>query len=91
LGAAGEQLAVNWLADKGFVLLHRNWRHSYYKVDIIASLKNTLHFIEVKTRSHTKFGEPEERGDKKKIIRLMRAAEEFQYNFKQPLTARRGV
>jgi putative endonuclease len=81
LSAAGERLAVNWLAGKGFVLLHRNWRHSYYEVDIKAALKNTLHFIEVKTRRNTKFGEPEERVDQKKFIRLMKAAEEYQYKY----------
>ncbi|MEO5593102.1 MAG: YraN family protein [Chitinophagaceae bacterium] len=83
LGAGGEALAAKWLEDKGFTLLHLNWRHSYYEVDIIASMENVLHFIEVKTRRNKKFGEPEESVDKKKIINLMKAGEEFQYQYPQ--------
>jgi putative endonuclease len=81
LGTEGEALAVQWLQERGFMLLHRNWRHSYYEVDIIASRETVLHFIEVKTRRSKKFGEPEESVDKKKIINLMKAGAEFQYQF----------
>ena len=79
LGADGEILAAKWLTDRGYTLLHRNWRHSYYEVDIIASAKNILHFIEVKTRSNKKFGEPEESVDNKKINNLMKAGAEYQF------------
>ena len=83
LGTEGEALAVKWLADRGFTVLHQNWRHSYYEVDVIAALGNVLHFIEVKTRRNKKFGEPEESVDNKKIANLMKAGEEFQYQFPQ--------
>ncbi len=83
LGTEGEALAAKWLQAKGFVLLHQNWRHSYYEVDIIASLNNVLHFIEVKTRRSNKFGEPEESVDDKKIRNLMSASEEYQEQFPQ--------
>lgn len=83
LGAGGEALAVKWLSEKGFVILHKNWRHSYYEVDIIASLENVLHFVEVKTRRNKKFGEPEESVDNKKIMNLLKAGEAFQYQFPQ--------
>jgi putative endonuclease len=81
LGTEGEALAVKWLLDKGFTLLHQNWRHSYYEVDIIAAMGNVLHFIEVKTRRNKKFGEPEESVDNKKILNLMKAGEEYQYQY----------
>ena len=83
LGTEGEAMAVKWLVDKGFILLHQNWRYSYYEVDIIAALDNVLHFIEVKTRRNKKFGEPEESVDDKKIANLMNAGEEFQYQYPQ--------
>ena len=83
LGTEGELLAAKWLVDKGFVLLHQNWRHSYYEVDIIASFNNVLHFIEVKTRRNKKFGEPEESVNEKKVINLMKAGEEYQYQHPQ--------
>lgn len=83
LGTEGEAIAVKWLTEKGFTLLHQNWRHSRYEVDIIAVINNVLHFIEVKTRRNKKFGEPEESVDAKKIMNLMKASEEFQYQFPQ--------
>ena len=83
LGIEGEALAVQWLLNRDFVILHQNWRHSYYEVDIIAAKDSVLHFIEVKTRRNKKFGEPEESVDKKKMANLMKACAEFQYQFPQ--------
>ena len=76
-GIIGEQKAAEWLAKKGFQILHRNWRFSHWEVDIIASLENTLHFIEIKTRRTQKFGHPEEDVTKKKIENLINASEEY--------------
>ena len=76
-GLLGEQMAARYLTEKGFTILHQNWRHSHWEVDIIASLKNTLHFIEVKTRRTQKFGYPEEDVSKKKMENLINASEEY--------------
>jgi putative endonuclease len=83
LGVNGETLAATWLQQKGFSILHRNWRYSYYEVDIIAVKDDVLHFIEIKTRTNTTFGEPEESVDKKKIRNLMTAGEAYQYEYPQ--------
>ncbi|MEO5683015.1 MAG: YraN family protein [Chitinophagaceae bacterium] len=83
LGKEGERMAVQWLQEKGFVLLHQNWRHSYYEVDIIATMGTRLHFIEVKTRRNKNYGEPEESVDHKKIMNLMKAGGEFQHQYPQ--------
>lgn len=78
-GLLGEKMAVEYLAARGFEILHQNWRHSHWEVDVIASLNNVLHFIEIKTRRSRKFGFPEEQVTKKKMINLMNASEEFLY------------
>ena len=76
-GKLGEQFAEDFLIRKGYTILYRNWRHSHYEIDIVA-LKNDLpHFVEVKTRSSKRFGEPEESVNKKKIRSLLQAADEF--------------
>jgi putative endonuclease len=76
-GKLGEQLAEDFLINKGYTILHRNWRYSHFEIDIVA-LKNDLpHFVEVKTRSSKQFGEPEESVNKKKIRSLLQAADEF--------------
>jgi putative endonuclease len=60
IGKLGEDVAVQLLADAGYLILERNWRFSKAEVDIIAKDRSTLVFIEVKSRSYTYFGEPEE-------------------------------
>lgn len=82
-GMEGEELAAGYLVDKGYVILHRNWRHRRLEVDIIAVAGGILHFIEVKTRKSAKFGLPEENVDKKKIKHLIDASAEFLHIYPQ--------
>ena len=78
-GRTGEAMAAKHLAEKGFVILHQNWRHSHWEVDIIASKDNILHFVEVKARRTKNFGHPEEAVTKKKVQNLINASEEYLY------------
>lgn len=76
-GNLGEQMAEKYLLDKGYAILHRNWRYKNWEMDLIAEKNNKLHFIEVKTRRTTTFGYPEDGVSKKKVRNLMGAAEEY--------------
>ena len=76
-GKQGEILAAAYFIEKGYDILHRNWKHRNWEVDLIASRNGLLHFIEVKTRTSLKYGYPEESIDKKKIRDLINASEEF--------------
>jgi putative endonuclease len=80
-GNKGEAMAVKYFQQQGYAILHQNWRHSHWEVDIIASKENVLHFIEVKTRRTKKFGHPEEAVSKKKIQNLINASEEYLFQF----------
>ena len=80
LGKEGEAMAVNWLIARGYEILHRNWRHSHFEIDIIGLKNGTLHIIEIKTRKGNSFGYPEESVTKKKFKHLQRAADEFLYH-----------
>ncbi|HPG12342.1 MAG TPA: YraN family protein [Chitinophagaceae bacterium] len=82
LGKKGEELAAAWLAEKGYTILHQNWRHSYHEIDIIASKGKFLHFIEVKTLKENSLGNPEDSVTKKKFSYLKNAADE--YLFRNP-------
>lgn len=77
LGKDGEEKAAQWLVTKGYTLLHRNWRHSYHEIDIIATKGKFLHFIEVKARKASSLGNPEDSVTKKKFKNLQKAANEF--------------
>lgn len=76
-GKKGEALAAIWFEEKGYTILHTNWRHKNLEVDIIATNNNTLHFIEVKAVTTLKFGHPEDKVSEKKIRNLINASEEF--------------
>ena len=78
-GREGEILAAIYFEQNGYSILHKNWRHKNWEVDIIASKNNRLHIIEVKTRTSTLFGHPEENMTNTKMQYLINAAEEYMY------------
>ncbi|MEO8769047.1 MAG: YraN family protein [Ferruginibacter sp.] len=82
-GKLGEQLAVDYFSNLGYEIMYQNWRHRHWEVDIIASKKNMLHFIEVKCRSSAQYGFPEEAVSLKKIKHLIDASAEFLFQFPQ--------
>ena len=55
-GKLGEKLAMDYLISKGYSILETNYRNKIGEIDIIAMYKNILVFVEVKTRTSTKFG-----------------------------------
>lgn len=82
-GKKGETLAAIWFEEKGYTILHKNWRHKNLEVDIIAINKHILHFIEVKTVTTLKFGRPEDKVSEKKILNLINASEEYLFQHPQ--------
>ena len=78
-GELGEKMALAYFKEKGYAILHQNWRYSHWEIDLIASYNEVIHFIEVKTRRTKTFGYPEDDVTKKKIENLINAAEEYVY------------
>lgn len=77
LGKKGEQLAVDFLEQKGYLIIERNYRFDKAEVDIIAQQKDILAIIEVKTRSTTDFGNPQDFVKPKQIKNLVKAVDEY--------------
>ena len=77
IGKKGEQLAVDFLIKNGYEIIERNYRFDKAEVDIIAQIKDTLAIIEVKTRSTTNFGNPQDFVKPKQIHRLVKAVDEY--------------
>lgn len=77
LGKKGEQLAVDFLMDKGYDIIERNYRFDKAEVDIIAQQKEVLAIVEVKTRSTTDFGNPQDFVKPKQIKNLVKAVDEY--------------
>jgi len=77
LGKQGEQLAVEFLKKKGYEIVETNWTFQKAEVDIMAQKENILAIIEVKTRSTTDFGLPQDFVKTKKIQLLVKAVNEY--------------
>ena len=76
-GRAGESRSAKWLQAQHFEILHINWRHSHFEIDIIAKKDGVIHFVEVKTRRTLKYGFPEESVSTSKFRALQKAAEQW--------------
>lgn len=59
-GKIGEDAAAYYLTKHGYRIICRNFRCIQGEIDIIAKDGNNLVFIEVKTRTSTKYGEAKE-------------------------------
>ena len=73
IGALGEKLAVKFLKKKGYKIIESNFRCREGEIDIVARRKDYLVFVEVRTKTSTGFGTPEESitsSKKEKLINL---------------------
>lgn len=77
IGLKGEQIAADFLLNKGYIIIHRNWRNGKKELDIIASKGDLLVIVEIKTRTNFDFGFPEEAVTRKKQQYLKFAAQAF--------------
>ena len=77
LGKLGEELAVDFLIEKGYDILETNWTFQKAEIDIIAQKNGILAVVEVKTRSSIEFGLPQDFVKPKKIQLLVKAINEY--------------
>lgn len=77
LGTEGENLAAAFLEENGYTILERNWTFQKAEIDIIAQKGEILAVVEVKTRSSTDFGLPQDFIKPKKIQLLVKAVNEY--------------
>jgi putative endonuclease len=60
VGVLGEKLAKDFLKKKGYRIRDTNFRCRYGEIDVVAEKKDSLIFIEVRTKTGTDFCSPEE-------------------------------
>ncbi|MCQ2073818.1 MAG: YraN family protein [Bacteroidaceae bacterium] len=77
VGEAGEKIAAGYLERHGYTILDRNWRCGHNEIDIIARNDRQLVIAEVKTRSGTSFGKPEDAVTDSKIRNIVRTADSY--------------
>jgi putative endonuclease len=77
LGRAGEDAACAFLMDDGFEIVERNWRVRAGEIDVVARRGALTVFAEVKARTSTEFGEPEESVTPQKARRIRALAAQY--------------
>lgn len=60
LGKQGESIAKEYLENNGYKVLKTNYTTKLGEIDIVAKQDEVIVFVEVKSRSNTKFGLPRE-------------------------------
>jgi len=79
-GNKGEDIAVEFLGDKGFEIIKRNFHFGRVgEIDIVAKDGEVIVFIEVKSRNNDEYGDPLESITPQKQKKLRSAANGFLY------------
>ena len=73
-GRRGEDAACQYLADRGHLILARNWRSGHEELDIVTLAPDGLHFVEVKTRTAPAPAPPQDNVDCRKRQHVASAA-----------------
>jgi len=76
-GKHGESIAVRHLEQNGYRILERNVYSRVGEIDIVACIRNTYHFVEVKTRLNCEYGCALESITHKKLNRIQRTVEGY--------------
>lgn len=76
-GKVAERQAAKMLRQRGLKILKCNYRAPRGEIDIVADDGGTLVFVEVRLRSHTAFGRPDETINRRKQQSIIRAAEYY--------------
>lgn len=77
LGKFGEQLAADYLINKGYKILTKNYYTREGEIDLICQKNKVIIFVEVKTRTNRIFGWPEEDVTDEKFEKIATTAEKY--------------
>ncbi len=76
-GQRGEQIAAAFLEAQGYQIVEKNYRYRRGEIDLIALDQDVLVFVEVKWRSSSAYGYPEEAVSEKKRNLLLQTSEQY--------------
>lgn len=75
VGERGEKIAEEFLKNKGYKILEKNFQNKFGEIDLVAKDGDTMVFVEVKTRYSERFGKPEESVTPGKIRKIIKAGQ----------------
>lgn len=71
IGKWGEDRAEEYLLQKGFRIVTRNWQNNFGEIDIIVFDQETLVFVEIRTKNSKYYGSAVESINNKKKKQLI--------------------
>lgn len=77
IGTIYEQRAVEYLVQKGYKIVYKNYRCKLGEIDLIAKIQEFTVFIEVKYKASCVFGFPRESVNYKKQQRILLTAKHY--------------
>jgi putative endonuclease len=77
VGQWGETVAYEYLTDLGYSIVDRNARTPHGEIDLVARQGSVTVFVEVKTRTSTRFGPPETAITEKKRAHMLAASQAY--------------
>ena len=77
VGKDGESLACDALERLGYTIVSRRYRSRFGEIDIVATVGETVVFVEVKTKTNGDFGDPVEEVTPQKQQQLVSMGEEY--------------
>ncbi len=77
IGRWGEEVAAEYLKNQGYELMDRNVRTPYGEIDLIHRRGEIIIFVEVKTRTSSRYGYPEESITLRKQQHMFDSAEHY--------------
>ena len=83
LGRKGEDLAASYLRNLGWEIVERNYRTRLGEIDLICRDRDSIVFVEVKTRTETDFARPDQSVTQRKQAKLRRLVEDYLVRHRQ--------
>jgi putative endonuclease len=83
LGRKGEDLAASYLCNLGWEILERNYRTRLGEIDLVCRDRDSIVFVEVKTRTETDFARPDQSVTQRKQAKLRRLVEDYLVQHRQ--------
>lgn len=86
IGQIGEEIALEYLKEKGYIFLDKNFSGKFGEIDLIFKDEEYLIFVEVKLRKNITFGYPRDFVTTSKQRKIIATSEEYMelnnlYNF----------
>jgi len=76
-GIRGENIACEFLQKRGYRIIARNWRCKWGEIDIVAEIGGAIAFVEVKSATSARFGDPSEWVNRRKQKKMILAAKQY--------------